>query len=278
MKRKTIVLTGASDGIGAAAAQILSNHQHQLILVGRSENKTKRIAEKVKARHYFTADYENLPSVIELTEKILDCCPVIDVLVNNAGGIFSGPTKTSDGFEKSFQVNHLAQFLLTNRLMDRLVDSQACIVNTSSIGARLYGKINIEDMNTWQKFSPNRAYGNGKLANILFTKELHKRYHEQGISAVAFHPGNVATNFASETNSYFRYVYHSFLKMFLISVQRGGENLVHFIEGTPNKEWESGQFYGSHRKISRTNPQAYNQELIQQHWDKSNEMLRDYLM
>ena len=278
MKSKTIVLTGASDGIGAAAAQILSSHQHQLILVGRSESKMKKVAEKVNAKHYFIADYEDLSSVIELTEKILDCCPVIDVLVNNAGGIFSGPTKTYDGFEKSFQVNHLAPFLLTNLLMDRLIDSHACIVNTSSIGAKLYGKINIEDINTWQDFSPNRAYGNGKLANILFTKELHNRYHEHGISTVAFHPGNVATNFASETNSYFRHVYHSFLKIFLISAQKGGENLVHFIEGMPDKDWESGQFYGSNRKISRTNSQAYNNELIQQHWDKSSEMLRDYLM
>lgn len=274
---KTIVLTGASDGIGAAAARILAKKQYRLIIVGRTAKKTEQVAKQVKAAHYFIVDYEILESVRTLATKILECCPRIDVLVNNAGGIFSGPTETPDGFEKSFQVNHLAPFLLTNLLMERLISSQAAIVNTSSIGAKLYGKIDIADLNNWQNFKPNRAYGNGKLANILFSSELHNRYSKYGITTVAFHPGNVATNFAADTNSYFNKIYHSFLKVFLISAEKGGENLAYFIEGTPGIAWKSGEYYGSNKKISRTNPQAYDQALIHQHWLESTKMLEKYL-
>jgi NAD(P)-dependent dehydrogenase (short-subunit alcohol dehydrogenase family) len=195
------------------------------------------------------------------------------VLANNAGGLFSGPSKTSDGFEKTFQVNHLASFLLTHELLDILIASKAAVINTSSIGARLFGNINMSDLNNWEGFKPNKAYGDSKLANILFTKGLHNRYHASGLSSVAFHPGNVATNFASDTDSYFKHVYHSFLKCFLISAERGGGNLAYFMEGEPGRDWISGEFYGSNRKVSRTNPQAYDENLIREHWERSAEML-----
>jgi NAD(P)-dependent dehydrogenase (short-subunit alcohol dehydrogenase family) len=194
-------------------------------------------------------------------------------LANNAGGIFSGPVKTADGFERTFQVNHLAPFLLTHELLDILIASKASVVNTSSIGARLFGNININNLNNWENFQPNKAYGDAKLANILFTKGLHNRYHDSGLSSVAFHPGNVATNFASDTNSYFKHVYHSFLKVFLISAEQGGKNLAHFAEGESERDWISGEFYGSNRKISRTNPQAYDENLIREHRERSANML-----
>lgn len=86
----------------------------------------------------------------------------IDVLANNAGGMFSGPTLTPDGFEKTFQVNHLAPVLLTNLLKDKLIDSRAAVINTASIAARLYGKVKLDDLNNWREFNPNTAYGNAK--------------------------------------------------------------------------------------------------------------------
>jgi NAD(P)-dependent dehydrogenase (short-subunit alcohol dehydrogenase family) len=270
---KVFVLTGASDGIGAAAASILAHKGYRLIIVGRSEEKTKRVASQVGAEHYFLADYENLQDVRRLAGELRRCCPRIDVLANNAGGLFSGPFKTPDGFERTFQVNHLASFLLTHELLDILIDSKAAVINTSSIGARLFGHINIDDLNDWEGFKPNKAYGDSKLANILFTKGLHNRYHDRGLSTVAFHPGNVATNFASDTDSYFNRVYHSFLKVFLISAEKGGGNLAYFMEGASGSDWVSGEFYGSNRKIGRTNPQAYDESLVREHWERSAKML-----
>lgn len=200
-------------------------------------------------------------------------CDRIDVLAHNAGGLFSGPHRTADGFERTFQVNHLAAFLLTHELMDVLLASRAAVVNTSSVGARLFGRLDIDDLNDWDSFTPTKAYGDAKLANILFARGLHARYHDQGLNAVAFHPGNVATNFASDTTHFLRRVYHSWMKVFLISPERGGHNLTHFVEGTPGETWVSGEFYGSHGRISRTNPQAYDDNLVRQHWERSAEML-----
>ncbi|AUI50962.1 SDR family NAD(P)-dependent oxidoreductase [Arthrobacter crystallopoietes] len=269
---KTIVITGASDGIGAAAAQILHAQGDKVVLVGRSPEKTEGVAEPLGA-DWFTADFQDLHQVRTLAKTLKAAYPRIDVLANNAGGLFAGPERTSDGFEKTFQVNHLAPFLLTHELLDVLLDSRASIVNTSSIAAKLFGRINIDDLNTWNGFTPNKAYGNSKLANILFTRGLHQRYSSQGLSAVAFHPGNVATNFAAETTSYLRHVYRTALSRFLITPERGGANLAYFCTGTPGTDWESGRYYSDRRRISRTNPQAADDNLVRRHWEASAQML-----
>jgi NAD(P)-dependent dehydrogenase (short-subunit alcohol dehydrogenase family) len=269
---KTIVLTGASDGIGASAARLLHAEGHRVVLVGRSPGKTEDVAGPLAA-DWYTADFADLGQVRTLARDLRAAHPRIDVLANNAGGLFSGPERTTDGFEKTFQINHLAPFLLTHELLDVLLGSRASIVNTSSIGARLFGRVDVEDLNTWRGFTPNRAYGNGKLANILFTRGLHARYAGRGLSSVAFHPGNVATNFAAESTSYLRPVYHTWLRRFLISSERGGANLAHFCTGTPGTDWQSGGYYDDRRRPGRTNPQAADDDLVLRHWQASAGML-----
>lgn len=271
--KKLIVLTGASDGIGAAAARILSQRGHRLVLVGRTPEKIKRVAEQTKAERYFAVNYEKLDEVRALSDDLLKRYSHIDVLANNAGGLFSGPTKTQDGFEKTFQINHLAAFLLTHKLLDVLIKSKAAVVNTSSIAAKLFGHIDIDDLNSWNGFKANKAYGDGKLANILHVKGLHNRYHVEGLSAVAFHPGVIASNFAHDTNSILNRVYHSFPKLFLSSPEKGGDNLAYFIEGISGKDWISGNYYRSKRKIGKTNSQADDENLVAEHWKRSVEML-----
>lgn len=269
---RTIVITGASDGIGAAASRQLAETGARLIIVGRSPEKTSAVAAATGAEHY-VADFARLDDVRRLAGELNEVCERIDVLANNAGGMFSGPTVTQDGFEKTFQVNHLAPYLLTHLLIDKLIGSRSAVVNTSSIGARLFGHIDLEDLNNWAGFSPNKAYGDAKLANILFTKELHERFHGRGLSSVAFHPGNVATNFASDTDSYFQRVYHGALRAFLISPEQGGARLRHFIEGQPDRAWTSGEYYGAPGRIGRTNRQAYDAGIAVEHWRRSAAML-----
>lgn len=270
---KTIVLTGASDGIGAQAAKQLANSDHRLVLVGRNAEKTKAVAKEVGSSRYHVADFTKLDEVRRLASELLISYDHIDVLANNAGGTFKGPDFTADGFEKTFQVNHLSPVLLTYLLIDRLSADRALVVNTASIAARLFGDLDLNDLNSVQKYKPNRAYGNAKLANILFTRALSEKYHTRGLTAIAFHPGNVASNFAADTNSNLRWLYHTVLKMFLISAEAGGANLRNYIDPENRQKWVSGTFYNEKGKPLRTNKDAYDDAIVAEHWQKTAEML-----
>ena len=178
--RKVIVITGASDGIGAAAARALSARGHRIVLVGRSREKTQRIAQELE-QEFHVADFAELEQVRALAHLLLERHPRIDVLANNAGGVFGRNRQlTIDGHEVTFQVNYLAPFLLTSLLMERLIESRASVINTSSVANRAYGRIDLANLNGQKRYSPVTAYGNAKLAQILFTRELHHRYADRG--------------------------------------------------------------------------------------------------
>ncbi|WP_413452885.1 SDR family NAD(P)-dependent oxidoreductase [Georgenia phoenicis] len=270
---KTIVLTGASDGIGAAAARELTSRGHTVVVVGRSAEKTRAVAEEIGADH-FLADFAELAQVRSLASALVDAYPRIDVLVNNAGGIFGDRTRTVDGFEKTLQVNHLAPFLLTTLLLDTLTGSGASVVNTASVAARAFARIDLDDLGNEARYSARKAYGDAKLASILFTRELHRRYSPRGLSAVAFHPGVVRTNFASDTTSLMRVVYRTPLRHLagLIGPEKGARPLVELAEGTPGRDWVSGEYYEKGR-VTRTNPQASDPAVAVALWDRSAELV-----
>jgi NAD(P)-dependent dehydrogenase (short-subunit alcohol dehydrogenase family) len=268
MDKQTIVITGASDGIGAAAARQLAARGEEVILVGRSQAKTAAVAAELGAP-YHLADFADLGQVRQLAAELQAAYPRIDVLANNAGGIMGARQVTKDGFEKTFQVNHLAPFLLTSLLLPVLTASSAKILQTSSVAAKNFGKIDIDDLQNERDYSPNKAYGDAKLENILFTRELHRRYHDQGISAAAFHPGNVATNFASDTTSWFRFIYHTPVKRLMLATPaKGAETLVWLAEGTPGTTWQSGAYYDKNKPATSTD-QADDPQLAQELWDRS---------
>ncbi|RUR03289.1 SDR family NAD(P)-dependent oxidoreductase [Labedella endophytica] len=265
---RTIVITGASDGIGAAAARRLTRDGHRVVVVGRSHEKTNAVADEIGADR-FVSDFAELGQVRELATALEKAYPRIDVLANNAGGIFGDRTRTADGFEKTLQVNHLAPFLLTNLLLDTLTASRATVIATSSIAARIFSRLDLEDLDDDRDPSANRAYGNAKLENILFTRELQRRYGEQGISAVAFHPGTIATGFASESTSLMRFVYQTPLKhLVLRGPETGAEQLVWLATTTPGTDWEPGEYYEK-RRITKTSMQAYDGLLAEGLWDES---------
>jgi NAD(P)-dependent dehydrogenase (short-subunit alcohol dehydrogenase family) len=272
MVSKTIVLTGASDGIGAAAARKLTADGHQVVLVGRSKAKTAAIASELGA-DYYLADYADLASVRALAASLLERCPRIDVLANNAGGIFAKERAvTVDGHEMTFQVNYLAPFLLTDLMMDRLVESNATVINTSSIAHQRYADFHIDDLDATHAYSATKAYGNAKLAQILYTKELVRHFGSSGVSAVSFHPGNVATNFSNGAATPFRVVYATALRHFLLSPEKGADTLVWLCEGSPNKDWTPGEYYVK-RKPHKTNNQVDDTVLAAELWERSTEML-----
>lgn len=263
---KTIIVTGASDGIGAAGARQLHKNGNRVVLVGRSPHKTRTVADELGAEH-FVADFTNLDDVRRLAHDLDSACDRIDVLVNNAGGIFGDRTKTVDGFERTVQVNHLAPFLLTNLLIETLINSRASIVQTASSGARLFGKLDIDDLDHDRDFTPQRAYGTAKLENILFTHELHRQHHSNGISAAAFHPGAVATSFATDSDSFMKSIYNSKVGRTLMSTpEKGARQMIWLAEGEPGTDWKSGTYYEKRRPAKRNNPQASDSELARELW------------
>ena len=268
---RTIVITGASDGIGAAAARRLAADGEQVVVVGRSPDKTAAVAAELGAP-FHVADFARLAEVRSLAERLAADHARIDVLVNNAGGIMGERELTEDGFEKTLQVNHLAPFLLTNLLMDRLLTSRATVVNTSSVAARLFGRMDLDDLDNHRRYTPEKAYGDAKLANVLFTRELHRRLRARGLTAAAFHPGGVATNFADGSTSAMRLVYRTPLRhVFLMSPDRGARTLLWLL--ARGSRWRSGEYYEK-KKVARTNPQADDADLARGLWERSAEMVR----
>jgi NAD(P)-dependent dehydrogenase (short-subunit alcohol dehydrogenase family) len=271
MARRTVVITGASDGIGAAAARALRARGDDVVVVGRSPAKTRAVATELDVP-YHLADFAVLDDVRRLADALRARHPRIDVLVNNAGALMGPRSVTADGFERTLQVNHLAPFLLTHLLLGTLVASQARVVTTSSVAARLFGHLDLDDLGNDRAYSPRKAYGDSKLANILFTRELHRRQHPAGLTAAAFHPGVVATNFAAETTDAMRWLYRTPLARALTSPERGADTLVWLATAEPGTAWRSGGYY-ERRRAARTNPQADDARLAAGLWERSARML-----
>lgn len=268
---KTIIITGASDGIGKALATQLSNEGNQVVIIGRSEIKTKQVANDLKV-DYYIVDFTKLSEVRILAETLKQKYPTIDVLINNAGGMFSNKVITEDGFEKTLQVNHLAHFLLTGVLFDNLQRSSAIIINTSSLANNKFSKLDINDLNLNHKYNYLRAYGNAKLANVLFTREFEKRYRSSGIKIAAFHPGDVNTNFGNES------VLMTLVKKFKISrkimgmiTPSEGADTAYYL-ATSNDTWQSGEYYYK-RKITKAHKDGYNDSYAASLWTQSEQMV-----
>ncbi|GAB4674042.1 SDR family NAD(P)-dependent oxidoreductase [Mycobacterium avium] len=242
---KTIIITGASDGIGRAAARALRLAGHAVIVVGRSIGKTKAIADEVGGQ-YHICDFARLDEVRRLAEELLEGYPVIDVLCNNAGGVMGRRESTVDGHEMTFQVNHLAPFLLTTLVLPRLVASKATVIATSSSVNRR-GRIRSDDLDAHRKYSAISAYSAAKLANILFTRELHRRYAEAGVAAVSFEPGPVASNFGADSTPLMRLVYHSAANRLLLTPEQGADTLVWLADSTSGLDWTPGLHYRKRR-------------------------------
>lgn len=199
-----ILITGATDGIGKQTALILARQGHELILHGRSQHKLDQTCEQLEdlsGKRIFDrvlADLSDLEQVRQLAKDILERHERLDVLLNNAG-VFMREYKTSpQGFELTLAINHLAPFLLTHLLLDRLKAQPAArVVNVSSI-AHSRGKIDFDDLNMSQRFDGYRAYAQSKLANVLFTVALAKRLEGSNVTANSLHPGVVSTKLLTE--------------------------------------------------------------------------------
>jgi NAD(P)-dependent dehydrogenase (short-subunit alcohol dehydrogenase family) len=265
---RTIVITGASDGIGAAAARRLHHHGNNVVVIGRSQSKTAAVAAELDADH-FVVDFADLPQVRALAQKLRSQYPRIDVLLNNAGGMSTKICMTPDGYEHTYQVNYLSPFLLTTQLMDLLVESRATVVNTTSSSHRLIFRATVEDLENTAQRRPSSAYALTKLAVVLFTKELHRRYGDR-IAAATVHPGYVNSNFGLASGSRFLAFSQKYTptKYFTSTADEGADQLVWLASSTPGADWKPGEYYSRH-KIAKASRLACDPRLARELWEST---------
>jgi len=238
---KTIVITGASDGIGAAAARQLAADGHRLVLIGRSPTKLAAVADEVAAES-IVADFADLSQVRHVADEVLRLCPTIDVLANNAGLISGGQrVVTTDGHELTNQVNYLSTFLLNHLLAQRLVASRATVIMTSSM-AHWGGRIDLDDMDHEASYTSSAAYSDSKLALLLHTRQLQRNLGRHGLTAVAFHPGVIASNFSVDNGGLMGKFYSWPTKSIMMTPAKGADSLVFLAEATPGVDFRPGGY------------------------------------
>jgi NAD(P)-dependent dehydrogenase (short-subunit alcohol dehydrogenase family) len=264
----TIVITGASSGIGAEAARTLAKQGWEVAVVGRNPERTRAVAADVGGRA-FLADYDRLADVRALADELLAAFPTIDVLANNAGGLVGERALTADGHERTFQHNHLAPFLLTHLLLPRLRESNGRVISTASAANR-WGRLRLDDLDwehrRWLGGWP--AYGTSKLETILFIKELARR---TGIPAYSFHPGFVSTGFGQQSRL-LRFSFAIKPGGFGIPVAVGAAPLVHLATASPVNA-PNGTFFDQLESNGKTTKQANDAALASALWDRTNELL-----
>ncbi len=266
-----VLLTGATRGIGQAAAIQFAREGAELALVGRDPERVAAVASEARAAgtgatvHEHVADLMLMADVRTLAEEVRERYGQIDVLANNAGALFASRKVTSEGFEQTFALNHLAPYLLTNLLLDRLEGGR---VATTASDAHKSGRLDLEDLQSEKSYAAMRVYGTSKLCNILFTRELARRAPQ--LHANCFHPGVVRTGFGKNENGIWK-ILTTVAGPFFRSPERGARSLIWL-----SLSEEAAQLTGEYvedEKVLAPSPQAQDAVLAEGLWERSAELV-----
>jgi NAD(P)-dependent dehydrogenase (short-subunit alcohol dehydrogenase family) len=279
VKNKIVLITGATNGIGKAAARELAKQGATVVIVRRDKIKTEAVTNELRSNpgnsnvEYLLADLSSQASIRQLAEDFKARHSRLDVLINNAGGIFDTRETTVDGLEYTFAFNHLAYFLLTNLLLDVLkASSPSRIINVSSTAQGL-ARLDFDDLQSTKRYEGFSVYAKSKLANVMFTYELAKRLQGTGVSVNAVHPGRVNTAFAESSRTLFIRLSMALSKWLLgISPEQGADTLV-YLATSPEVEGVSSRYF-ARRKPRRTNPRSYDEAANQRLWEESANLVK----
>jgi NAD(P)-dependent dehydrogenase (short-subunit alcohol dehydrogenase family) len=258
MTGKTVVITGGTSGIGQVAAEALAAKGARLVLVARSRARAEETLARLRVKNSETAhsvhyaDLSRVGEVKRVGEEIAAREPRVDVLINNAGAMFAQRQATEDGLEMTFATNHMAYFVLTHMLRERLLAAGAARVISTASHAHKRMELDFADLQMAKKYSGFRAYGRSKLCNILFTRELAKRLAGTGVTANSLHPGFVNTRFGDNSGGGIGAAVFGFLKKFAISPEKGAETIVWLASADEPATTSGAYFY----KCKETEPTA----------------------
>ena len=274
-----VVITGATNGIGLLAAEALAARGAKLAIVARSQARAADAVSRIRAAaggdatvDVLIADLASQAAVRRVAAEVLDRYPRVDALVNNAGAVHTTRRTTEDGIELTWAVNHLAPFLLTTLLLDRLKASAPARIVTTASEAHRGARLPFEDVNAEQAYGRGFGrYGETKLANILFTAELARRLEGSGVTANCFHPGLVATGF-NRNNGWLMALAMTMIRPFERSPEKGAETLVWLVESPEVADQSGGYFIDRRRRTP--SPAAQDAEAARRLWEISEEQVR----
>jgi NAD(P)-dependent dehydrogenase (short-subunit alcohol dehydrogenase family) len=272
MQGKTVVITGATSGIGEVAASSLAEQGARIVLVARDRNRGEQTLKRLEgiapgrshAVHY--ADLSRLAEMRRVSEVIGASEPRIDVLLNNAGALFATRQVTGEGLEMTFATNHMAYFVMTCLLLERLKATPGARIVCTASAAHRRGKLDWNDLQMEHGYSGWEMYGRSKLMNILFTRELARRLQGTGVTANSLHPGFVATRFADGNSGLTAFVVRT-AKKFALTPEEGAKTLV-YLASSPEVNGVSGKYFHQCRQELPT-AEAQNDADARRLWDVS---------
>lgn len=272
MQGKVVVITGGTSGIGQVAAEKLAALGARIVLVARDKQRAEAVMQRLPgpARHsVHYADLSLISGMRRAADEVAAAEPRIDVLINNAGAMFTNRQLTPDGLEKTFAVNHLAYYVLTQGLRERLLASAPSrIVNTSS-NAHKGATLDFDDLQTANNYSGFKVYGRSKLCNILFTRELARQLEATGVTANCLHPGFVATRFGDQSGGLLSSAI-GFAKFFAISPEKGAETIVYLASSSEANNITGQYFYKC--KPAVPTPQARDDASATRLWQETQKL------
>jgi retinol dehydrogenase-14 len=272
MAGRTVVITGGTAGIGKATALGLAALGAHVAITGRDRKRAEAAAAEIRTAgrgqvDIFVADLSAQAEVRQLAAELIQRLPRIDVLINNAGGYWNTRHVTADGLERTFALNHLAPFLLTSLLLERLKQSTPARVVTVSSNMQAFGRIDFDDLQGERSYSGGRAYNQSKLANVLFTYELARRLPAGTITANVLHPGVTSTAFGAEDPATLQRLFVPFMRPFMKSPGQGAATSI-CLASEPDLERVSGRYFAG-RTPRKSAPRSYDETAAARLWQAS---------